>query len=262
LLRQKVAVEDRLARIEKAIALAGKAERVRRRIIRTAKARIYRKARPAKRRLKRTDKKGRKLDPEGGRKLLAKLSQMRIPKPARVNTTDPESSRLKAKNGGFLQGYHVIRVVESKAGMILHNHVSPTGGESKELLPAIVATKLVLGGPLLLRALADMGYTGEPNLNLLGKDHVHELLIPPAKRATKSAMIREQKALNARRTYWLKRRGRIEATHGSTKEARGLRQFRIRGRLGAAIELSLDALSHNFHKLCSVLKNLSETKLK
>jgi len=73
--------------------------------------------------------------------------------------------------------------------------------------------------------------------------------------------IREQKALNARRAYWLKRRGRIEATNGSTKEARGLRQFRIRGRLGAAIELSLDAVAHNLQKLFSVLQNLSEPKL-
>jgi len=262
LLRQKVALEDRLLRIEQAIALAGKAEKVRRSIIRRAKARIRGKAKPAKRRLKRTGKKGRKLDPEGGRRILAKLSRMRIPKPARVNITDPESLRLKAKNGGFLQGYQVIRVVDSKAGMILHNHVSPTGGESKELLPAIIATKLVLGVPLLLRALADMGYAGEPNLKLITKDHVHELLIPQAKRATRSTLIREQKALNARRTYWLKRRGRIEATNGSTKEARGLRQFRIRGRLGAAIELSLDAVAHNLQKIFSVLKNLTEPKLK
>ena len=145
--------------------------------------------------------------------------------------------------------------------MILHNHVSPTGGESRELLPALLATKRVLGVPQLLRALADMGYAGEPNLKLIGKEHVHELLIPQAKRATKSVLIREQKALNARRAYWLKRRGRIEATNGSTKEARGLRQFRIRGRLGAAIELSLDAVAHNFQKLFSVLQNLSEPKL-
>jgi len=262
LMRQKVAVEDRLARIEQAIALAGKAEQVRRAIIRKARARILRKARPAKRRLKRTGKKGRKLDPEAGRKMLARLSRLRIPKPARVNTTDPESLRLKAKNGGFLQGYQVIRVVDSKAGMILHNHVSPTGGESRELLPAILATKRVLGVSQLLRALADMGYAGEPNLKLIGKEHVHELLIPQAKRATKSALIREQKALNARRTYWLKRRGRIEATNGSTKEARGLRQFRIRGRLGAAIELSLDAVAHNLQKIFSVLQKLSEPKLK
>jgi len=41
-----------------------------------------------------------------------------------------------------------------------------------------------------------------------------------------------------------------------------LRQFRIRGRLGAAIELSLDAVAHNFQKLFSVLQNLSEPKLK
>jgi len=262
LLRQKVALEDRLLRIDQAIALAGRAEKIRRSILRKAKARIRRKARPAKRRLKRTGKKGRKLDPEGGRKILAKLSRMRIPKPARVNITDPESLRLKAKNGGFLQGYQVIRVVDSKAGMILHNHVSPTGGESRELLPALLATMRVLGVPQLLRALADMGYAGEPNLKLIGKEHVHELLIPQAKRATKSALIREQKALNARRAYWLKRRGRIEATNGSTKEARGLRQFRIRGRLGAAIELSLDAVAHNFQKLFSVLQNLSEPKLK
>jgi len=261
-LRQKVAMQERLARIEQAIALAGKAEQLRRTIIRKARARILRKARPAKRRLKRTSKKGQKLDPEAGRKVLAKLSRMRIPKPARVNTTDPESMRLKAKNGGFLQGYQVIRVVDSKAGMILHNHVSPTGGESRELLPAIIATKKVLGVPLLLRALADMGYAGEPNLKLITKEHVHELLIPQARRATKSALIRGQKALNARRTYWLKRRGRIEATNGSTKEARGMRQFRIRGRLGAAIELSLDAVAHNLQKIFSVLKNLTEPKLK
>jgi len=78
----------------------------------------------------------------------------------------------------------------------------------------------LLGVPQLLRALADMGYAGEPNLKLIGKEHVHELLISQAKRATKSALIREQKALNARRAHWLKRRGRIEATNGDRAQPR------------------------------------------
>jgi hypothetical protein len=114
------------------------------------------KAIPAKRRLKRTGKKGRKMDPEGGREIHAKLPRMRIPMPAWVNITDPASLFLREKNGGFLQGYQVIRVVDSKAGMILHNHVSPTGGESRELLPVLLATKRVMGVSQLLRALADL----------------------------------------------------------------------------------------------------------
>jgi hypothetical protein len=40
-----------------------------------------------------------------------------------------------------------------------------------------------------------------------------------------------------------------------------LRQFRIRGKLGAAIELTLDAAAHNFQKLFSVLQKLTERKL-
>jgi len=261
LLRQKIALEDRLKRIDAAITLAGKAEKARQVLLWKAKAIILSKAVPGKRRLKQTGRKPRKLDAERGRKILSMLSKMRIPRAARANTTDPESFRLKAKNGGFLQGHQVIRAVDSKAGMILHNHVSPTGGESRELLPAIEAVKRVLGVTQLLRVLADQGYAGEPNIKLIGKEHVYELLIPQARRATRSELVRAQKRLNSRRTYWLKRRGRIEATNGSTKEARGLRQFRIRGKLGAAIELSLDAAAHNFQKLFSVLQKLTERKL-
>jgi len=91
LLRQKVAMQDRLARIEQAIALAGKAEHVRRTIIRKARARIMRKARPTKRRLKRTGKKGRKLDPEAGRIMARNIREA-------LATADPADKETFDKN--------------------------------------------------------------------------------------------------------------------------------------------------------------------
>lgn len=220
MLRQKIALEDRIQRIEAAIAGAEGAEKVRQALIRRAKARIRAKAKPGKRRLRRTREKSWKLASEAARKRVSKLANTRIPKEPRANTTDPESRRL-----------------------------------------AILAVKQVMGVVQLARVLADQGYSGEPNLKQIGPKDVHELLIPQPKRATKSLLIREQKRLNQRRSYWLKRRGRIEATNGNTKEARGLRQFRIRGRLGAAIELALDAAAHNFKKLFAVATNRTDKKI-
>lgn len=252
---------DKLERLTEAIGKAKLLEAGRARKERKAQAVILRSARVGKKpkcRVKRS--KTRRLNSEEKRKLLSRLSRVRIPPRAKVNYTDPDSLTLKAKNGGFVQGYQVVRVTELHSGMILVNHLSPTGGESREL-PKVVEKVLEISGiPQLYRVMADKGFSGEPNLKAVPKEQVAQLLIMQKKRA-KSPLVKKQLKLNKRKHYWLRQRSVAEGSNAGTKEVRGFRRFYLRRWIGAKIELTLDAIAHNLMKLRTRIAKLTDEKL-
>jgi len=250
---------ERLGRLDDAIAKAKALEMLRLRKEGEARAAILRKAVPGKKARKRVKgTRGRKLSKEERRSLLSRLSKIRVPKHPKVNYTDPDSLTLKAKNGGFNQAYQVVRATELHSGMILVNHLSPSGGESRELPAVVEKTLEVTGMPELLRVLADKGYSGEPNLKQV--KGVFQLLIAQKVNA-KSPLVKTQIKLNNRKRYWMKKRGIGEGSNAGTKEARGFRRFFLRRRGGVAIELMLDAIAHNLMKLRSKISKLTEPKL-
>lgn len=252
---------ERLERLNDAIAKAKLLERVRRAKERKARAIILRRAKPARKSRKQVKGSKRcKLGAEGKRKLLSRLSKVRIPKKPKVNYADPDSLTLKAKNGGFVQGYQVVRATDLHSGMIMVNHLSPTGGESRELPKVVEKILKATGVRQIYRLMADKGFSGEPNLLAIPKDVVHDLLIMQ-KAMAKNPRVRAQIQLNKRKRYWLKQRGVAEGSNAGTKEARGFRRFYLRRWAGAAIELALDAVAHNLMKLRSKIEKLTDKKL-
>lgn len=263
--------DERLERLDEAIAQAELADAERDRAIRKARRGVRK--RVARERKGRPKPGGfgqprrvlgrRKLSKKGSAKVLGRVGRVAIPAQAKVNVTDPDSRLLKAKNNGYMQGHQAIRATELHSGMILGNHVSPTGGESRELWPSLSGVLKVTGLPMLLRVIADAGYAGEPNLANPLRARVHELLIcqKGVSKKAKSALIQAQRKLNSRKRYWMKRRGIAEGSNAGTKEARGMRRLLLRGRLGAAIELALDAIAHNIMKIRPVLNKLTYSKL-
>jgi len=263
--------DEKLKRLDEAIVQAELAEAERDRAIQKARHGVRK--RVARERKERPKPGGgrkprrvlgrRKLSGKGSAKVLGRVGRVAIPAQTKVNVTDPDSRLLKAKNNGYMQGHQAIRATELHSGMILGNHVSPTGGESRELWPSLAGVLKVTGLPMLLRVIADAGYAGEPNLANPLRARVYELLIcqKGVSKKAKSALIQAQRKLNSRKRYWMKRRGIAEGSNAGTKEARGMRRLFLRGRLGAAIELALDAIAHNIMKIRPVLNKLTESKL-
>ena len=202
--------------------------------------------------LHRTKKKPRKVKIKGLEKALKKFTKISIPRQKRGNTTDPESVRMShPQTGGFVQGHRVLRATDANSGIILDTMVATDTGESKALPSNIERVKKRIGTPILTRVVADKGFAGEPNLKALDKLNVIETVMPQLKTSKKSQRVACAKKLVSRRTYWMKKRKRIESGFGHTKENKGLRRLLLRGIRGCEIEMLLDAIGFNLEKIAA-----------
>lgn len=256
---------ERLERIQMALRAVERRERVRA----TAKARrqavlmrlaLARKARHPKKRTRRNPGVIRMKGLDG---LLARLTQVKVPRQPRANTTDPESRRLRqSQTGGFVQGQQMLRATDANSGIILDVQAVTGLGESRALPGLVDRVLRRLGIPALMRLVADKGFAGAPNLKALDERKVRETVIPQLRTSKKGARVREAKTLCAKRSYWMKKRRRIEAGFGHTKANKGLRQLLLRGKRGAEIEWLLDAIGGNLEKIFLKFQTIPGNKLK
>lgn len=257
---------DRLGRIREAILKVEAAERKRLQRIAARKAKFFRLAWERKgkgRRLKRTKRKSRKTRVKDVSKALSKFTAIPIPRAKRGNTTDPDSRRLtQAQTGGYVQGHRILRATDANSGLILDTTVATATGESRGLPTIIQRVMLRLGIPSLLRVVVDKGFAGKPNLEAMDRLKVAETLIPQIRTSKRAERIREAKRLVAKRTYWMKKRKRIESTFGNTKENKGFRRLLLRGVRGVEIELLLDAIGSNLEKIAAKFRNVPKSKIK
>lgn len=215
------------------------------------------------RRLKRTRRKARKTKVKDVSKALSKFSAITVPRQKRGNTTDPDSRRLtQAQTGGYVQGHRILRATDANSGLILDTTVATDTGESKGLPRIVKRVMLRLGIPSLLRLVVDKGFAGKPNLEEMDRLKVHETVIPQLRTSKRSERIREAKRLVAKRTYWMKKRKRIESGFGNTKENKGLRRLLLRGVRGVEIEMMLDAIGFNLEKIAAKFSTIPKTKFK
>ncbi len=256
---------DRLERIRQAIRKVEAAERRRRQRLAARKARLFRLAwegRGKGRRLKRTRRKARKARVKDVSKALSKFSAIQVPRSKRGNTTDPDSRRLtQAQTGGYVQGHRILRATDANSGLILDTTVATESGESRGLPRIVRRVMLRLGVPSLLRLVVDKGFAGRPNLEEMDRLKVHETVIPQLKSSKRSERVREARRLVAKRTYWMKKRKRIESGFGNTKENKGLRRLLLRGVRGVEIEMMLDAIGFNLEKIAARFSTVPKTKI-
>jgi len=257
---------DRLGRIREAIQKVEAAERKRLQRHAARKAKLFRLAwegRGKGRQLKRTKRKPRKVRVKDVSKALSKFTAIPVPRAKRGNTTDPDSRRLtQAQTGGYVQGHRILRATDANSGLILDTTVATATGESRGLPTIIQRVMLRLGVPSLLRVVVDKGFAGKPNLDAMDRLKVAETLIPQIRTSKRSERIREAKRLVAKRTYWMKKRKRIESTFGNTKENKGFRRLLLRGVRGVEIELLLDAIGSNLEKIAAKFRNVPKLKIK
>jgi len=174
---------------------------------------------------------------------------------AQKNFTDPESRIMKTKDG-FIQGYNAQAAVDATAQVIVAHGLDAQQSDHHQLTPIVDAIEANLGKkPAQLSA--DAGYCSDANLAALEKRGVDAYIAPGrAKHAGEgegggarvAAMRAKIKAGGHASPYCL-RKQLPEPVFGQIKQARGFRQFLLRGVEKVAAEWGLVCLAHNILKL-------------
>ena len=183
---------------------------------------------------------------------------------AQRNFTDPDSRIMKTgATKSFEQCYNAQAAVDGECQVIVAARVTQAGNDKEQLAPMVAAVKANTGAaPATLTA--DAGYYSESNVRECEARGIDPFLAvgrikhgeagppvedePAADLSVKDRM--QRKLLTERgRTVYAKRKGTVEPVFGQIKQARGLRQFLLRGLDNEAAEWDLWCLSHNLLKL-------------
>ena len=200
------------------------------------------------------------------RKPASRTPEVAAPKPpdkAQRNFTDPESRILKTKNG-YIQGYNAQAAADAGHQVIVAHGLAGSGSDQDQLAPMIEAIEAA-AGRLPDELSADAGYCSEKNLKTLEGRAIRGYLAtgrqkhgataavgakaaPPG--SLRAAMARRLKQGGRRSRYRL-RKITIEPVFGHIKQARGFRQFLLRGRDRVCHEWALVCIAHNLNKLAA-----------
>lgn len=181
---------------------------------------------------------------------------------AQYNFTDPESRIMKGPDG-FVQGYNVQVAVDERQ-LIVGQGVTQDTNDKKQLLP-MITTIAQQSGITPTHVLADAGYCSEEHLAALAETTIdayvstrkqkHGERPGPCPRgplpATASSIDRMSRKLLTKvgAAIYARRKAMVEPVLGQIKQARGFRQFLLRGVEKVRGEWSLICTTHNILKL-------------
>jgi len=186
---------------------------------------------------------------------------------AQRNFTDPESRIMHKCGQEYVQAYNAQAAVDSEAQVIVAQSLSNCGNDVHQLAPTLKQIKLNTGRQAREFS-ADAGYCSEGNLAVLARHRVdgyvatgrqrhHQRSATGRRRATEGtrvAAMRTKLARAGRRSRYRLRKSVVEPVFGQIKQARGFRQFLLRGVAKAQGEWSLICTVHNLLKLAKALK--------
>ena len=176
---------------------------------------------------------------------------------AQRNFTDPDSRILKTKDG-YIQGYNAQAAVDAEAQIIVAHGLTPSTSDQDQLVPLLDTIEDHLGRKPK-EASADAGYCSEANLAAVAaRDISGYIATGRAKRPADvkrnitgpltKAMRDKLKRAGWRSRYRL-RKQIVEPVFGQIKQARGFRQFLLRGIENVRAEWALICTAHNLTKL-------------
>ena len=189
------------------------------------------------------------------------------------NFTDPESRLMKGSDG-LVQGYNAQAAVEPVLQLIVGQSVTPAANDKQQIEPMVQVIEQQ-SGQRPAGLLADSGYCSEKNLAYLaaigqsghpidayiatGKQKHDEYRQPcprgPLPRnATRVERMKRKLQTKLGRAVYAARKTIVEPVFGQIKQARGFRQFLLRGLAKVQGEWALVCLTHNIlklHRLCS-----------
>ncbi|HXG79340.1 MAG TPA: IS1182 family transposase [Methyloceanibacter sp.] len=175
------------------------------------------------------------------------------------NFTDPDSRILKTKDG-YIQGYNAQAAVDAEAQIIVAQGLTPGMSDQDQLVPLIDAIQDTLGRTPK-EVSADAGYCSEANLAALAARKISPYLATGrAKRPAEvkrnitgplTKAMRDKLKRAAWRTRYRFRKQVVEPVFGQIKQARGFRQFLLRGCEKVKAEWALICTAHNLTKLAA-----------
>jgi transposase len=195
---------------------------------------------------------------------------------AQKNFTDPESRIMKSKDG-FVQAYNAQAAVDAEAQVIVAQAVTQEANDKRQLVPMTDAIETNLGRkPEQLSA--DSGYCSDANIEALETRGIDGYIAPgrtkdtadgaaeasmaappadasataspgPASSPTRVEAMREKIKAGGHDSPYRLRKQLPEPVFGQIKQARGFRQFLLRGFEKVQAEWSMVCTAHNLLKL-------------
>lgn len=184
------------------------------------------------------------------------------------NFTDPESRIMKGADG-FVQGYNAQVAVEPQMLLIVGQMVNEATNDKKQLEPMVEAIEKQAGQrPEAI--IADNGYCSEENLAYLEsagqpqraiegfiatgkqKHGAHRLPCPRGplpKGASRVEKMKRKLKTKVGKAIYAARKCVVEPVFGQIKQARGFRQFLLRGKEKVKGEWALVCMTHNILRL-------------
>src|SRR5216684_2538623 len=180
---------------------------------------------------------------------------------AQKNFTDPESRIMKSKDG-FVQAYNAQAAVDGEAQIIVAHDVTQSAVDSGQLVPMTDAIETNLGRkPEQLSA--DAGYCSEANLEALENRSIDGYVATGRARDAVAGTVKGEAADAPTRVEAMRakikagghtspyrlRKQLPEPVFGQIKQARGFRQFLLRGFEKVRAEWAMVCTAHNLRKL-------------
>jgi len=182
---------------------------------------------------------------------------------AQYNFTDPESRIMKGADG-FVQAFNAQVVVEEVCQLIVAQAVTQEGNDKKQVVPMVDAIK-TQAGQTPKELLADSGYCSDKNLKLLEKKPIDIYIAtgrqkhgnkpvrckpgPLPQEATHLDKMTRKIQTKAGAAVYAARKAIVEPVFGQIKQARGFRQFLVRGINKVRGEWALVCTTHNILKM-------------
>jgi hypothetical protein len=170
---------------------------------------------------------------------------------------------------GFVQAYNTQVAVEPIFQLIVGQTVTQAANDKQQMVPLVEAIE-EQSGQKPKEVLADSGYCSDDNLKYLAKKKTagfvatekqkHGERRGPCKRgplpqgATRVERMERKLETKVGAAVYATRKCIVEPVFGQIKQARGFRQFLLRGLEKVRGEWALICMTHNilkFHKMCS-----------
>lgn len=185
------------------------------------------------------------------------------PDKAQRNFTDPDS-RIQPTRDGFIQGYNAHAAVDAAHQVIVAQRLLSGSGDTGGLVPLVDAIKHNLGAKPR-EVSADAGFCSEANLQALRDRRIrayvavgrarHGTGTPTTSRTLANSPLTRAMGETLRRagrkSRYRLRKQVVEPVFGQVKQARGFRQFLLRGLQKVRAEWALLCTAHNLLKLAN-----------
>ena len=182
---------------------------------------------------------------------------------AQRNFTDPESRILKTKDG-YIQGYNAQAAVDAEAQIIVAHGLTPSMSDQDQFVPLLDSDRgqsrpqaqggfrrcrlLQRGQPCRALAARDIRGLHRHRTRQASRSDVKRKITGPLTKAMRDKL----KRAGWRSRYRL-RKQIVEPVFGQIKQARGFRQFLLRGIEKVTAEWALICTAHNLTKLATAV---------